>query len=271
MPTVYCDHNVLIALLQAEGFPPNGRFRRLMDSDQVQFVFSTSHLVEAARMRNLGEATNVARLLDMAGSFWLPDRLTLELDEIRHVLAGGPAPRPLLRTVTEVVGRLGQDRRAPEIVTALRLVQGWRANPGLMQPLLDAHAANAKAFRENVRAAKAGRLSVAKDPEITKAVLRRQTRIHGIQATDAQLAALRVEQMPTFHTEVVLSRLRWGRGGKLRWQTFMDNEHMIVGLPHVDLYLTYDKKKRSLAGRLSAQCSSCRATLIGSLEETATP
>lgn len=267
MPTVYCDHNVLIAVLHSEGFPPNGLFRRLMDLDQVEFVFSTSHLVEAARMRNLDEATNLARLLDLAGRFWLPDRLTLELDEMRHVLTGGPMPQPLVRTITEAVGQLSGDGAAPEIVTALRLVQGWHARPGLMQPLRDAHAANARAFRENVRALGAGRLTATRDAELTTAVLRRQTRVHGIPASEEQLAAVEVVQMPTFHTEVVLSRLRWGRGGKLRWQTFMDNEHMIVGLPHVDFYLTYDRRKRRFARRLLAQCSSCRARLVGSLEE----
>ncbi len=269
MPTVYCDHNVLISVLEKEGFPPNGAFRGILDSGQASFVFSNSHLVEAARMRTIEEATNMARLLDMAGRFWLPDRLTLELDEMRHVLAGGPAPQPLLRTVTEIVARLRRDGGATEIVTALRLVQGGHARPRLMHPLLDAHAVNARAFRENVRAVKAGRLTASKDAEITRAVLRRQIRIHGIPAANAQLAEVQVERMPTFHTEVVLSRLRWGRGGRLRWQTFMDNEHMIVGLPHVDAYVTFDTRKRKFARTLSNQCSSCRAKVVGSLEEAA--
>lgn len=268
MPTLYCDHNVLITVCDTEGFPPRGAFGRLLESGRVDFVFSTTHLIEASRMRTITDATNVARLLDLTGRYWLPDRVSLELDEIRHVVGGGPAPQPLLCTVTEVTGRLDRgQRRAPEVVTALRLVQGWHARPSLLGPMLASHQQNVRAFKANTRDVRAGKLKPERDVALARLVIQKLAAIHGV-AIDAQpLNALNIESMPTFHTELLLSRLRWSRGGNFRWQSFMDGEHLIAGMPHVDVYFTFDQRKRRLARTLSRQCSSCRSEIVGSFED----
>jgi len=273
MPTLYCDHNVLISVLENEGFPPAGQFANLLNSGRVDLVFSTTHLIEAAKMRSREEATSMARLIEHAARLWLADRISLELDEIRHVLDGGPAPQPLLRTVTEMMAKLLTHHRIPRIVTALTLVQGWHVNPRLLDPLLASHQQNVRAFRANVRDTKRkrkGRLHRMLDADVMRLVVQNMARIFEIPLDPDRLAALDIQSMPTNHAELVLSRQRWIRGGDLRWQTFMDSEHLIAALPHVDVYMTFDRRMGNLARALRRQCSSCSAQVVGSFRDAIT-
>lgn len=268
MPTVYCDHNVLVRTLDHEGIPPQGPFGDLVTDERAKFVFSPTHLVEAARAPTIERAAQLGEFVDWAARGWLRDRVGLELDEIKHALGVGPAPVILCRTLTEVLARLHEDDpREAEVVTAARMARAWRSRPELLRPMENSVRQNREAFRENVRRFRVRKLTPERDTELSRAIVRRLCQIHRIAVTAEQANATEIERMPTFHTEAVLSRMRWGRGGNLRWQGFMDNEHLIVALPHVDVYVTFDIRQRRFARRLGEQCSSSHARVVGSLNE----
>jgi len=272
MPTIYCDQNILITVLKDEGFPPQGTFGELVRGGQARLIFSLTHLVEALKSRTLDGATQLGELMDWSASGWLRNRLGLELDEIRTALGVAPQPTPICRTLIEVLALLhNENPREAEVVTAVQMARGWKARPALFEPMENSVRQNQRAFRDNVRRFGAGKLSTERDTELSRAIIRRLCQIHGIPATADQLSAIEIDQMPTFHTEAALSRIRWGRGGKLRWQGFMDNEHLIVGLPHVAVYLTFDIRQRRFARRLTHLCSSARARVAGSLREVLEP
>jgi hypothetical protein len=133
-------------------------------------------------------------------------------------------------------------------------VEGWRARPNSLQPIIAAHKSNMQSFgwlqthlrrvtKEGDRARRAALRRFL--PERTPAglVIDPETKARFLRECD-------FTRCGTLAVEVAISERDWHFLGHLRWQHFIDRQHLVPALPHVDSFATNDKRIVRLVERV---------------------
>ena len=268
MKTAYFDHNVLIKVCQHEGLPPSGPYGKLVSSESIKPVFSPWHWVEAARMRNFAEATQLARLLDWSKGFWLPERTGIILHEIAYSIGKVPEPPRFFNSPREAMASLTSPVALYMVLDSVDIVQRWKSNPGgALSRVTWAYKLNKSSFLKNVQDYRKGKLTPERERRSILRAVMKLAQERGLPLTSDEIERLDVTRMPALSAEVALAKIRWGRGGNLRWQNFVDSAHLVAAMPYVDAYVTYDIRNRKLAVKLRRSCNFAMAEVAGSLQE----
>jgi hypothetical protein len=266
MNTVYFDHNVLIEVCKREDVPPSGRFGLLVTEGKIKPIFSSWHWVEAARMRNLAEATRLAKLLDWCNGLWLPDPRSLMLREIKYA-TGKTALAPFLNSPREVAADLFAPIVGYVLIDSVDVIQRWKTHPAALARIMETYRLTRSSFKRNLRAYRSGLLTPYREKMMILRAVALLAAQHGLFLDAHELSRLDLTRMPALTIEVELWKIEWARGGTLRWQHFVDNQHLIAAMAYVDCYVSSDVRTRKLAEQLKQRCKPAKAKVVASLEE----
>jgi hypothetical protein len=253
VPNIYCDQNFLISIRDADE-AYHRRLRELIDAGGARFVLSLWTLVEISKSTVPQKMVELAATADRITPSWLPERSHLHEHEIHsqffrmfELLYNRPA---VLRSLKEVAPEtcggsvpLGREYTALEFATLIRAdsipIDGmlsknqaeWNSDPWPKSMAeVDRH------LRPAVAAYIADLV-----PRMTPA---------GIMlpptATTESLSRMALQAMPSVLTETALLRISRMRKLKRTDASFMDFQHGITALPYTDVFLTDDRKLRSL-------------------------
>jgi hypothetical protein len=204
-----------------------------------------------AKDTNHHRALALADFADSLDPLWLRDRVSLHRE---HVMAAfcqwagiSYCPHPAVVSRREMVADLNNQPvdRVPNL-SSRHFVEGWRAKPGSLQQIIRAHQSNMQSFgwlqthldrvkKEKDRARRAALRAFL--PERTPAglVIDPETKTRFLRECD-------FTRCGTLAVEVAISERDWHFLGHLRWQHFIDRQHLVPALPHVDSFATNDKR-----------------------------
>lgn len=257
-PLIYCDHNFLISLF-GEGEAYKNRLRALTAEGVITFVFSMWHWVEMTKDKDDSRARALADFADSLSPGWLRDRVSLHREHVMAAFCGwlgiSYLMPPAVVSRREMLADLhGQPVTSVPDISSREFVQGWRAKPNSLQPIIAAHENNIQFFgwlqshlrrvtKEGDRARRAALRRFL--PERTPAglVIDPGTKAKFLQECD-------FSRCGTLAVEVAISERDWHFLGHMRWQHFIDRQHVVPALPHVDSFATNDDRIARLVKRV---------------------
>ncbi len=258
MSLIYCDHNFLVSLFsEAEVY--KDRLRTMISEGVITFVFSMWHWVEMSKDRDDTRALALAEFADSLSPGWLRDRVSLHREHVMEAFCGwlGIAYRmpPAVVSRREMLADLhNQPVASVPDIGSREFVQRWRARPNSLQPIIAAHQNNMQSFgwlrahlrrvtreRDGARRAALRRFLPARTPAGLE--IDSETRARFLQECN-------FSQCGTLAVEVAISERDWHFLGQMRWQHFIDWQHVVPALPHVDAFATNDRRIARLVKRV---------------------
>lgn len=217
------------------------------------------HWVEMTRDRDDGRALALADFADSLSPGWLRDRVSLHREHVMTAFCGwcgiSYEMPPAVVSRREMVADLNNQAVAtvPEI-SSRDFVQRWQARPDLLQPIVAAHKGNMQSFgwlrthlrrvtKEGDRARRAALRGFLPQRTPAGLVIDPETKAKFLQECD-------VSQCGTLAVEVAISERDWHFLGHMRWQHFIDRQHVVPALPHVDSFATNDGRIARVVERI---------------------
>ena len=263
MPLIYCDQNAL-STLEAQDANFKARLYGRLQANNLQFVLSIWHWVEMSRNPSKLKAIRQAGFADSPNPHWLRDRVNIQSDETSEALFSwlnvAYARKAPFTTLAGMVSELNKiPLHQAQGLTSATFVGGWHGREDLLKPLTLAHRQNEMSFGwivKNLRRirkeqrrldmALVSRLLPTATP--TGIVINDVTRKSFVEQFD-----LGASNCKTLIVEQVISEDGWSFWGRLRWQNFIDRMHLIPAMPHVDYFLTDDKRLQRLIKRVKVE------------------
>ncbi len=263
LPLIYCDQNAL-STLEAQDANFKARLYGRLQGNHFQFVFSSWHWVEMARNQSKSRALQQAGFADSLNPHWLRDRLNIQSEEATEALCLWlNVPFARKASLTTRAGMIAELNRVPlqqaQGLTSSHFVNGWHGRADLLKPLTLAHRQNESSFGwilKNLRRIRKEKRRL--DMALVSRLLPAAT-LRGIVINDPTRRSF-VEQFDlgasnckTLIVEQVISEDGWSFWGRLRWQNFIDRMHLIPAMPHVEYFLTDDKRLQKLIKRVKKE------------------
>ena len=257
-PLIYCDHNFLISLFD-EGEQYKDNLRAIVSTGKIRLVFSMWHWVEMAKDKDHTHALALADFADSLNPLWIRERVSLHRDHMMAAFCSWGGIQyslpPAVCSLPEMMANFSsRPLEKMSTLSSRQFVSGWRANSDSLAQMIIAHQRNVESFgwlkvhlRRVTREVDRARRAAVRGflPEKTPAglVIDQETKERFLRECD-------LTRCGTLATEIVISEEDWHFLGKLRWQHFIDRQHLVPALPHVDFFATNDKRLVSLVRRV---------------------
>jgi hypothetical protein len=271
MPTVYCDHNFILA---AHDSPASYQTALRAASQRIELVLSTWHWLEMARDRNHARGISVADFADSLNPLWLHERLSLHRREVRirfMVATGIPfSVPPPIATIDDVVADL-TGMRSQRPMTSAGFVEHMR-DLGADHELEQALRNNFYAQEQNRERYRTGVLADWQFPAMDRYTVRRLLP----ERTDAGypietatrehfLWNLNIALFPSISLEKAVARDGWKNNRVLTDRAFRDYQH-IISLPYVDYFVTDDAQLARIIRRVLPNLAFDSAKIVSKAE-----
>jgi len=257
VPLTYCDHNFIATALQEPEAYPN-HLRQLVESGTVTFVLSPMHWLDAAEDADICRGDAKADFMDSLQPRWLFDRRSIQRKEVTSQFfrfVGIPEAMPqIMGDIADVIFDLAGQRGDRDSRAFVNHFRGIGQNHPLEQSLRQAFETNNK----NIRLYRARKITLALAQKVERLYIRQllPDRTPGGLVIDEALKdqfarQCQLDDFPSVALENRATRDNWKHKRPLSRNNFVDQQHLIA-LPYVDLFVTDDKKLRSLIQRITA-------------------
>lgn len=272
MPHIYLDQNALIVLGRKKLTTEEAEVRRHIEQGRATLVLSPAHWVDTAGGGSEQSSRGLARFIDSLHPVWLRERINLHQLEIQCFLDNLPfeqlRERAICRTVSEVVAHLsGLVGGGVAIVDTESIVAHLRRSARSRRVFQNAYSTNKRAFKENRRMFKAGKLTGQVERNLHTMYLRRIGHIQAGSSDDQRLQTAPQQALPSIVCEWEATKESWRQGGTMTPTRLRDLFHITVAMPYAEVILTFDKQMRRTIPVVRRRVAFPVATTVGSMAE----